>query len=94
MPRKGVLSGAKISNRHSTLVEGAEELVLKLKRLPEVSKIVLSVIHPASPAPRRIKTTPIAGGLCLKFRSSRSVQTLFVYTKEPGKVTAVLSMLT
>lgn len=78
-------AGKKISGRHSSLIDVAENIVKVAVSLDCVSKIVLGVIKQVKgPAVgKSIKISPVAAGLKLKVRGPKTVQELFIYTNKP-----------
>ncbi len=83
MPKKGILKGGKISNKHSTLIPRAEKLIVEIKHLTSVSKIVLSEIVPMKAGEPRLKFTAIPAGFRLTVRGGSSQQTLYIYCIDP-----------
>mgnify|MGYP001558843746 CR=1 FL=1 len=90
---KGVLAGPKFSNRHSTVIPEANEVVRALRGADFVRKIVVSEIRHASGggAKRRIKITPIDAGCRVTVRGSSAVQEFFVYTNNRAAVETLLT---
>ncbi|MBI4281149.1 hypothetical protein HY628_03050 [Candidatus Uhrbacteria bacterium] len=81
MPTKrGLLKGAKVSSRHSTVIGDAEEIFAFIKGLPEVKKIVLGMILPVRTVERRIKIKIIPAGLKLVVYGSDGLQEFYVHT--------------
>lgn len=80
---KGLLRGAKISNRHSTVVPAAVPIIKAAKALASVAKVVLSTIKRVPPGEPRIKFDDIPAGLRIAVRGPTAHQILFVYTSKP-----------
>lgn len=78
-------TGKKVSRRHTTIIDAAEPVVRLLNRRPEVRSIRLGEITAGLKGgqARRIKITPIRGGLKVQVRGSASVQIIWVYTSAP-----------
>lgn len=77
MPRKGVLKGTKFNGRHSTYNRVAEEIILAIKKHPEVKKIVLGPIKNIGPGHRRVSMREDKGQVRIYCRDSGSVQILW-----------------
>lgn len=88
--QRGVLKGGKISNTHSSFIAAAAPIIAFAKRLPQVSKVVLSEIRMVGGGPCRLKFVPIPAGLRLVVRGPNSQQQLFVYTGEPEVVRSAI----
>lgn len=88
--QRGVLKGSKISNNHSSFTAAAAPIIAFAKRLPEVTKVVISEIHMVGGGPRRLKFVPIPAGLRLVVRGPNSQQQLFIYTKEADSVRSAI----
>lgn len=87
---KGVLKGKKISNRHSTFLNGAAPIIEAAKGLDEVKKVVISEIVHLGGGPRRLKVVAIPAGLRVVVRMANAQQTLYVYTSAPDLVERAL----
>ena len=74
----------KVSSSHTSTIDVAEDVVKSASKLDCVSKIVLGVIRPIKgpPASKSIKMTPIPAGIRVKVRGPKSVQELFIYTRD------------
>lgn len=81
---KGLLRGTKFSSRHSTVIAEAVHLLEAAKALPEVRKIVLSVITSSGPGEPRLKFSPVPAGLRMQVRGRTAVQTFYVYSNSPA----------
>jgi len=85
-PRKGLLSGPKINKKHSTYIDLAGEVILRLKPIEQVRKIILGPIKAARPArdgKQRITLRPDRGQTKIQCRGSHSVQILWVIGADP-----------
>ena len=80
---KGLLRGAKFSNRHSTVIPAAIPIIKVAKALASVEKVVLSTIRRVPPGEPRIKFDDVLAGLRVTIRGSAAHQILFVYTSQP-----------
>lgn len=83
--------GGKITDSHATMTETSAEVVGIANRLPEVTKISLGHITHVPKGRRAIKFLPITGGIMAKVRGSGAVHEIYIYTKEPGSVSALIS---
>ena len=91
--KKNVLSGKKISNRHSTYIPEAKKLIVAAKKDECVTKVVLSRIKTLRPSKRRLKCKRVPSGLHLSVRGTNAQQELYVYTNEPDAVWQKLKSL-
>ena len=87
---KGVLRGAKISNRHSTVIDAARPIVERTRKLPEVTKIVVSEIRPSGSKEMRLVLTPVPAGLRMVIRGPSAQQLFFIYTRDREKAMQTL----
>ncbi len=81
MPKK--LAGKKFSGSHTTIIDAAFPLVIKLERNPLVYKISLGLIRKCRSGSFNIKAKEIPSGLELIIRGSLYVQTIYLYITEP-----------
>ena len=86
----GLLRGRKFSGRHTTVIEAAIPIVDTAKKLPQVSKIVLSEIVPIRSGPMRLRFAPVPAGLRMVVRGPSAQQLFFVYTSDPTGVEQAL----
>lgn len=56
---RGVLKGPKISNSHSTVIDAARPIVARARRLPEVTRVVVSEIRPFGSQEVRLLFSPV-----------------------------------
>lgn len=86
-------SGAKISGSHTTLIDAAVDLVEAANGLDCVTKIVLGIIKQVKGAAveRSLKITDIPSGLRVKVRGSKTVQEIFIYTKQQHLVSSTIT---
>ena len=93
--KAGLLSGPKISNKHTTVIIGAEAVVRALKADAAVSRVVISVIRHirGSSVSRSVKATRIDAGLKVVVRAGSAVQDFYAYTSESDAVLARLDGL-
>jgi hypothetical protein len=88
----GTFAGGKITRSHSTAIEAAEPVIRAAERQSEVTKIAL---HKITTGIRNgqygLKFAPINGGLKVTVRGPRSLQEIFVYTKDPERTKAALT---
>lgn len=91
MGRMGHVGGKRVSKRHSTVIESAEQIVRFLQKVPEVSNIVLGKIDVHLPPTEwRIKVSDLNSGLRLQVRGTNSIQQLIVYTTDNEHVKNIL----
>lgn len=90
-PKKGVLRGPKISNKHQTIIPGADKLILAAKAMECVSKVVVAEILPVGTGKPKLKFQPVQAGLRMIVRSGINQQTFYVYTSDPQRVELALS---
>lgn len=83
MSRKNIFGDPKITTKHQTIVDGALPVLDTLRKLDEVSKIVLGPIEPNKSATPRVKATDIRAGLLVKVQGTDSLQQFWVYTNKP-----------
>lgn len=88
--RRGVLSGPKINNAHSTLIRAAEPVVAAAKKDRRVTRIILGKIVPRKGGERRLKTQYVPAGLKVVVRSGGELQELYLYTTEAEDVRLAL----
>ncbi len=89
-PKKGILSGSKINNNHSTYIPLAGKVISRLKREVLVKKIVLGPIKPIKNGPRRLSVKDLKGQVCIKCRETQSIQTLWVIGVDANVLIVVL----
>ena len=87
MGKKGHASGRKVGGSHTTVIPAAEGLVKFLKKQKAVTKFTLGDIKQVGNGPFRISVKEITGGLEVKVRSARTIQTFKAYTSQ-GKFVA------
>jgi hypothetical protein len=87
------LSSKKITRSHTTLIDGAINVVRHAVKMPEVSKVSLGIIKKISIGKPRIKFLPITGGVKAIVRGNAYVQEIFIYTSDDKKTVAVLTKL-
>ena len=76
---KSILSGNKISGRHTTFNSVAGEIIKKIKNLPEVRKIALGPIKKAkNSSVRRYTVKEDKGQAKIMCRDSGSIQVIWV----------------
>lgn len=87
--------GKKLAGTHTTLIEVAQRLVKVAEKISEVEKISLGIIisTPGKKGMRRIKFSPITGGLLAKVRANTSIQEVRIYTGSPQKVQQLLEKI-
>lgn len=73
-----VLSGKKVNDKHSTFNGVAGDVVKRLKKFEDITKIVLGPIRPSHCDNRRIKVSEEKGNVKVQCRDTSSVQTLYV----------------
>ena len=83
--KKGLLRGAKFSSSHSTVISETVHVLEAAKALPEVSKVVLSVIKPSRADRPRLKFSPVPAGLKMQVRSRTAIQIFYVYSGDPSE---------
>ena len=88
--QRGVIGGAKMSQRHSTFIHAARALIVAAKRDPRVAKVVLGEIKPVRAGIHRLKINHLSAGLRLTVRGTHAVQTIFIYTNSPAAVATML----
>lgn len=86
-------AGKKIANKHSSVIDVAIPLVEVASSLKIVSKIVLGVIKQIQgrPVDKSLKITEVPAGLRLRVRGSKTVQEIFIYTRDRPQTTAILT---
>jgi len=85
--KRRLLAGDKFSGSHSTLIKEAEEVVAALKKLPEVTKIVIDRIVPVGRVKSGvIKVTEESKALKISVKGSGAVQILYVYGTDWNKI--------
>ena len=82
MGKKGHASGRKVGGTHTTVISAAEKLVKFLRKQKAVTKFTLGEIKKIDNGPFRISVKEITGGLEVKVRSARTIQTFKVYTSQ------------
>lgn len=85
-------AGKKISGSHTSVTKDAAAVVDVLQRMPEVDKIVLSVIQNKR-ATRRVAFRKEPAGWRVTVCSPSAVQTLYVYTRHRKVVRARIQAL-
>jgi hypothetical protein len=88
-----LLKGSRFSRSHSTLIDEAAFLVREAKKIPHISKIIISEIVPIRVGVRRLKITPVPAGLKLMVRGVGARQILFIYTKQQELAAKVFELL-
>lgn len=88
--RRGVLSGPKINNAHSTLIRAAAPVVAAAKKDKRVTRVILGKIVPRRGGSRRLKVQYVPAGLKITVRSGGELQELYVYTTEAEDVRLAL----
>lgn len=83
--KKGLLKGAKFSSSHSTVIAEAVRILETAKVLPEVTKVVLSVITPVGVGEPRLKFSPVLAGLKMQVRGRTAIQIFYVYSGNPSE---------
>lgn len=80
--------GKKSGGSHTTLIDAAEPLVERAEKMPQVTKIALGYIKPTpgKTGKRRVKFTPIQGGIKATIRGNTSIQEIWIYTNSPEQV--------
>ena len=92
---KTLLSGPKFNNTHQTFIPGAKETIQALKDHPNIKKILLGEISPASAGKARCKLRSIEGNLItLMYRSVSSVQVIRAVATDIEAVKALIEELT
>jgi hypothetical protein len=93
--RKGVLRGKRFQSRHSTVTDPAAEVLAALRPLSIVNRVNIGEIRPIRrrATDRRVKASPMSGGLRLAVIGGGAVQDVYVYTDAPEDVRAVLDQL-
>jgi len=89
---KGLLAGGKFNGKHSTVIPDAVAAIEAAKACRYVSKISLGIIKPVRPSQPHLKFTPVSGGLKMQVRGVNAVQHIWVYTTEPDKVIAEVTV--
>ena len=92
-PIKRLLRGAKFNHRHSTVITEAVHILQVAKALPEVSKIVLSVVTPTGSGEPRLKFSPVSAGLKMQVRGRTAVQIFYVYSNNPAETQGKLEVM-
>lgn len=90
MPKRGLLKGKKINQKHSSVTDAAICVVKAAKEHPNVTKIVIGQIKRIVGGPRRLIIKKIDAGLSVKVRGGNTLQQLYVYTFEPEQVQKVI----
>jgi len=90
MPKKGILSGPKINNKHSSFIPLAGSIIEALKPHPQVKKIVLGPIKVIGNGKRRITVRSDKGQTRIQCRDHTSVQILWVIGIAAEKVEEIL----
>lgn len=80
----------KITRSHTSTIEKAEEVVLAIQNMPQVTKISLGIIKHIGVGKPTVKFHPITGGFKAVIRGNISIQEIFVYTKEVDGVQKVV----
>ncbi len=83
-------AGGKITRSHTTIIDGAEDVVEIAKKLPEVSKISLGVIKQIGTGKRKILFTEIPAGFLVKIRGGVTVQEIWIHTSDRPKTREAL----
>lgn len=79
-------AGGKFASSHTTVIDAAAVVVDIAKKQPEVTKVVLGIIEGVKSKKNRLKFKPIQAGLEVKVYGNSGLQTLYIYTSDPGKV--------
>ena len=81
---KNHVNGSKIGGKHTTAVDGAKELIEKLRKIPEVKKVVASTIISLNgrSSNRKIKIFPANGCARVEYIGNLYRQTLLVYSDQ------------
>ncbi len=87
---RGLLRGPKFNGRHTTLIDAAVPVVVRLRDDPRVTKIIIGVIKSRRGNTTTLKATPIPAGLRITVSAPRYVQELIAYTAEQDAVRAEL----
>ena len=81
MPRHR--AGGKIAASHSTIIDAAAIVIDTAQKLPEVTKIVLSIIESMASRKVRLNFSPVTAGWKIVVHGGTCLQTLYVYTSDP-----------
>lgn len=82
--------GGKITTSHGTMTETSAEVVSLASKMPLVTKISLGEIRHVPKGRRDIKFLPITGGTKAVIRGNGAIQHIYLYTKDPAKIQAVI----
>ncbi len=82
MGKKGHVSGGKVGGNHTTIIPAAEKLVKFLRKHRAVTNVALGEIGQVGNGPFRVSVKEITGGLEVKVRGTRTIQTIKVYTSQ------------
>lgn len=91
--RKGHLSGGKITESHTTIIQLAKAPVLAAEKSPLVKKISLHEIKRCKSQYRGIKFADINGGFQATIIGSRTVQKIMLYLVNPTKTNATKAQI-
>lgn len=86
-------SHKKLTRSHTTLIDGAINIVKHATTMTEVSKISLGIIKKISIGKPRIKFLPITGGVKSIIRGNAYIQEIFIYTNNPENTTKALTKI-
>jgi len=84
-------SGKKITKSHSSIIDAAIPLIDHATRMSEIEKISLGTIKQIGTGTPRLKFTALNGGMKMTVRGRVTTQDIFIYTKHPENVQAILT---
>lgn len=84
------ITDKKISKSHTTVSNAAKVVVEFLTSLPEVKKVVLGILKSARGGEFRVKVTPEDNQLRVVVRGNTTIQTIYIISTNPQKVTKEL----
>src|SRR3989338_213842 len=90
---KKMLRGGKINSTSSTVIAGAQQLILFLNRHDAVTKIVLGRIAHVGGGNRRVQLDAVQVGLRLVVRDKGGRQEFFIHTARPDEVRADIASI-
>lgn len=87
---RGLLRGRKFNSRHSTVITGADNFIVRARVHPCVSKITLGPIEPCRSGSRHCKMVVHAHAIKVTYRGTTAVQTFWIYGKDLNRIVADL----
>ncbi len=84
------MHGKKITRSHTSVIDAAKPLISCIEQSMYVTKISLGIIKHIGTGKPNLKFHPITGGVKVVVRGNTSIQELFIYTQDVGRVTLLL----